>query len=108
VDWWCLDSRGASSGILFMWDKKVVEKIDECVGGVYTMAVTFRNVEDHFTWAFAGVYGPNFDRYRRLLWDKMANMLSWWNLPWCVVGDFNVTRFPSERLGEARSCPAMM
>jgi hypothetical protein len=54
VDWWCLDSRGASSGILFMWDKKVVEKIDECVGGVYTMAVTFRNVEDHFTWAFAG------------------------------------------------------
>jgi hypothetical protein len=22
VDWWCLDSRGASSGVLIMWDKK--------------------------------------------------------------------------------------
>ncbi len=34
-------------------------------------------------------------------------MINWWNLPWCVGGDFNVTRFPSERLGDARRCPTM-
>jgi hypothetical protein len=31
-----------------MWDRRVVEKIDEC-GGEVSSAVTFRNVEDHFT-----------------------------------------------------------
>jgi hypothetical protein len=41
-----------------MWDKKVVEKVDECVGD-YTLAVSFRNIVDQFVWAFAGVYDPN-------------------------------------------------
>jgi hypothetical protein len=30
---------------LLMWDMRVVEKIDECVRE-FTLAVTFRNVED--------------------------------------------------------------
>jgi hypothetical protein len=38
------------------------------------------------TWAFAGVYGPNFDRDRRLLWDELADLISLWNLPWCILG----------------------
>jgi hypothetical protein len=54
VDWCYLASRGASYGILLMWDGRVVEKIEACV-----VACSFRNVEDNFTWAFAGVYGPN-------------------------------------------------
>jgi hypothetical protein len=40
------------------------------------LSVKFRNVEDHFTWAFAGVNGPNFDGDRRLLWDELAGMLN--------------------------------
>jgi hypothetical protein len=28
-------------------------------------------------------------------------------LPWCIRGNFNVTRFPSERFGKARLCSAM-
>ena len=26
-------------------------------------------------------------------------LYSWWNLPWCVGGDFNAIRFPSKYLG---------
>ena len=60
MDWCCVDSIGASGGILIMWGNRVVEKVEECVGD-YSLVVTFRNVVDRAVWAFAGVYGPNFD-----------------------------------------------
>ncbi|XP_059436099.1 uncharacterized protein LOC132169027 [Corylus avellana] len=63
VDWCCLDSSGASGGILIMWATRVVEKIDVCIGE-FTIAVSFKNVVDLSVWAFAGVYGPNLDRDR--------------------------------------------
>ena len=55
-----------------------------------------------------GVYGPNSNCDRRYLWEELARWLSLWNLSRYIGGEFNVTRFPSERLGEARFCPAMM
>jgi hypothetical protein len=57
VDWCCLDSKGALGGVLIMWDRRIVEKIDECMGE-FSLTVTFRNVDDHFTWAFAGALIP--------------------------------------------------
>jgi hypothetical protein len=54
VDWWCLNSRGASGGVLIMW-----------VTSLWLSPL--ENVEDNFTWAFAGVYGPNSNRDRGLL-----------------------------------------
>jgi hypothetical protein len=71
----CLDSSGASRGILIMWDKRVVEKVDVCVGDL-TLAVSFRNVADLFEWGFAGVYGPNSSIDRRGLWDELSRILS--------------------------------
>jgi hypothetical protein len=50
---------------------------------------------------------PNANGDRRFLWDELAGLLSWWDLPWCMEGDFNVTCFPSENLGEAHFCLAM-
>ena len=84
-------------GVLVMWDRKVVE-IKEAVGR-FSVTCRFKNVVDQFEWAFIGVYGPNFDRDKRLLWEELFGLCSWWNVPWCVGGDFNVVRFPSKRLG---------
>jgi hypothetical protein len=36
-----------------MWDRRVAEKIDECVE--FTLPCSLRDIEDHFTWAFAAV-----------------------------------------------------
>ena len=33
---------------------------------------------------------------RRFLWEELFSLSSWWNVPWCMGGDFNVVRFPSE------------
>ena len=89
-----------------MWDKKVVEKLDECVGD-YTVATSFTNVEDRYQWSFAGVYGPNTNTERRSMWDELVGLCSLWSLPWCIGGDFNFTRFPSKRLGGPSSSLAM-
>jgi hypothetical protein len=57
--------------------------------------------------AFAGVYSPNGDCDRCLLWDELAGLSCWWDLPWCIGGDFNAIRFPSERSGGRRISSAM-
>ena len=56
---------------------------------------------------FTGVYGPNSLRDRRLLWEELFGLNSWWNVPWCVGGDFNVVRFPPERFGSTSFTAAM-
>jgi len=106
VDWFYLPSSGASSGILLMWDRRIVEKFEAHVGE-FVVACSFRNCVDNFTWAFAGVYGPNLDPLRRSSWDELAGLLSFRDLPWCIGGDFNVIRFPCERSGVARISSAM-
>ena len=60
----CIASRGASGGIFLMWDRRVVEKIEEHVGKFY-VACSFKKIKDGFSWAFTGVYGPNLDGDRR-------------------------------------------
>jgi hypothetical protein len=106
VDWCYVAAFGAAGGILLMWDKRVVSRVDAVVGE-FVAACSFKNVVDGFAWAFAGVYGPNGDIDRRCLWDELAGLMSYWDLPWCIGGDFNIVRFPSERSGGRRINGAM-
>jgi hypothetical protein len=100
-------SNGASGEILLMWDRKVVSKVDECLGR-YVVACSFRNVEDGLVWAFAGVYGPNSNNFRRFMWEELAGLMSLWDMPWCIGGNFNVTLFHSERSGGASMRSAVL
>jgi hypothetical protein len=85
----------------------VVEKIEECVGR-FVVTCAFRCMTKNFDWAFAGVYEPNDDVERRGLWDELAGLMTIWELPWCIGGDFNVVRLPCERLGDSRQTQAMV
>jgi hypothetical protein len=98
VNWASLGSNGASGGILVMWDKRVVERVEEAVGTL-SISLKFKNVTDQFDWMFTGVYGPNIDTERAVLWEELSGIHSWWNATWCIGGDFNVTCFPTERAG---------
>uniref|UniRef100_A0A2N9HZL3 Endonuclease/exonuclease/phosphatase domain-containing protein n=1 Tax=Fagus sylvatica TaxID=28930 RepID=A0A2N9HZL3_FAGSY len=98
--------KGALRGILLMWDRRVVEKVDEAVG-LFSVSCKFRCVADQYDWAFLGVYGPQSDGDRRVMWEELFRLANWWDVPWCVGGDFNVVRFLSERLGADQFTPAM-
>lgn len=53
-----LPSKGALGGILVMLDKRVVEKVDECVWGILRW-LCFTNVVDRFQWSLSSMYDPN-------------------------------------------------
>ena len=107
TDWCYVPSNGTSGGILLMWDRRTVEKIEVCTVE-FVAAASFRSVDDDFVWAFMGVYDPNIDLDRKFLWEELASLISWWDLPWCISSNFNVTRFPSERSRNAHQSPAML
>ena len=73
MDWAYQASEGASGGIVLLWDKRAVEKIDS-VSGEYSLSCKFRNVGDNVEWVFSGVYGPNSDAARGILWDELAGI----------------------------------
>ena len=106
LDWLSMGSNGASGGILLLWDKRVLEKMDEAAGQ-FSLSCKFRNVYNQFEWIFTGVYGSNTDRERRALWEELTGIISWWDAPWCIGGDFNVVRFPSEKSGQGPYSTAM-
>ena len=90
LDWLYLGFIGALGGVLVMWDRRMVdrrmvEKIDKAVERFF-VSCKFKNVVDHFVWDFTGVYGPNSNRDRRLLWEELAGIHYWWNVPWYIVG----------------------
>ncbi|KAG2718513.1 hypothetical protein I3760_03G224000 [Carya illinoinensis] len=84
VGWCYLASSEASGGVLVMWNKRVVEMVEDCIG-LFSIAVTFKNIEDGWMWALAGVYRPDVDRERSYLWEEFAGLYSSWNLPWVFV-----------------------
>ena len=93
LDWKVLNSRGASSGVLVLWDKKVLQLLEAEVGN-FSVSCRFKNCEDDFCWLFFGVYGPSLMKEREDFWAELGAVRGLWSDPWCVAGDFNVVRFP--------------
>lgn len=96
VGWVFLPSSGGLGGILLMWDNRVVELLEECIGH-FIVACYFKNIEDGLKGAIVGVYGSNLDRDRCLLWEEFLSLYFLWDLPWSLCGNFNIIRFPSDR-----------
>ena len=83
------------------------------------MLARWNRVEDGFEWICTRVYGPNDDSIRynfwdeftyqkkKNLWDELKEVQQRWSIPWCLLRDFNVVRFPSEQLERSRFSSAM-
>jgi hypothetical protein len=101
VDWEFLPAVGSAGGVLLMWDNRVVEKLDAVVHD-FSVSCLWKSVSDGLVWVGTGLYGPTNDLLRRELWEQLRAVQGLWSHPWCVFGDFNAVRFPSERLGCSR------
>ena len=75
--------------------------------GYFSVSVQSQGVGDGFIWACFGVYGPNDNNLRGQMWDELIGIQQLWDVPWCYIEDFNIIRFPSERLGGSHLTPAM-
>ena len=106
VDWAVLEADRTVGGILLMWDKRVLDKVEVMVG-TFLVSVKWHWVGDGFIWACSGVYGPNENDERGHMWDGLVGIQQYWRMLWCCFGDFNIVRFPSERRGETRLTLAM-
>ena len=101
VDWVALDVDQIAGGVLMIWDRKALEKLEVMVG-YFSVSVQWQGVGDGFIWACFEIYGLNDNNLRGQMWDELIGIQQLWDVPWCYIGDFNVVRFPSERLGGLR------
>ena len=107
IDWEFLNANHTVGGVLLMWDKHVLEKHGSCVGN-FSVYCYWKGISIGFEWVGTGLYGPHDDDHRRELWDELQGIRNQWNYPWFTFGDFNVVRFPNERLGCSQVSPSMM
>ena len=42
-----------------------------------------------------------------VFWEELSGVCSWWDVPWCVGGDFNAVQFPSKCSGSTNFTTAM-
>ncbi|KAK4540324.1 hypothetical protein RGQ29_031849 [Quercus rubra] len=80
VDWVALDAVHTAGGILLMWDRRVLERKEVLVGS-FSVSVQWQGVGDGFLWACSGVYGPIDNSVRGLMWDELAGVHHYWNVP---------------------------
>ena len=81
-----------------------MEKLDSFVGR-FSVSCLWRGVSNGQTWVGTGLYGPTCDIARQNLWVELRDIRLRWVFPWCIFGDFNVIRFPNERLRCRRLTP---
>ncbi|RVX06568.1 hypothetical protein CK203_029506 [Vitis vinifera] len=78
LEWGALNSRGAPRRVVVVfWDNRVLQLVEMEVGG------------------------------KRNFFSEMRAIRGLWNEPWCVAGDFNMIRFPSEHSRGGRPSPTM-
>ena len=106
MDWAILEADRTAGGILIMWDKRILDKV-EVVVVTFSVSVKWQRVEDGFIWACSGVYGPNENNERGHMWDELVGIQQYWRIPWCCFEEFNIVCFPSEHRGETRLTLAM-
>lgn len=101
-DWVCLDVVGASGGILLCCNKRVLNIKDSWIGSLSVSALV-EDLNNNFSWIISSVYGSKDSNVRANFWSELHYIRGRWRGPWCIGGDWNIARYPTEKMGGARS-----
>lgn len=96
--WLDAPSEGRSGVLLCCWDDSKIKFLDSLVGH-YSINIICQMCDTKFECIFTGVYAPNSNNIdeRKLFWREIEEVISYWDLPWVLGGDFNEFRFTYER-----------
>ncbi|XP_074300458.1 uncharacterized protein LOC141631726 [Silene latifolia] len=101
-----VNAQGFSGGIWLYWKPEIVSVSTVTEHQQYITIEIARTGE--VPWFFSAVYASPDPTNRKELWSELENFAKSNNRPWLLAGDFNETRYLSERHGEdanmARRC----
>ena len=75
--------------------------------GRQSLTKKFTGVREEFNWHITAAYVDCSREIRKVLWEELKAIRERIVGPWIFCGDFNVTRYPSERTNCHRLTSAM-
>lgn len=96
--WLQRPSLGLSGGILVGFDGSKFDMLNSWIGQ-FTISIHFKNKIDHFEWIYTVVYGPVLSSKRTAFFNELSLIHSYGIDAWLLIGDFNLIRTRSEKIG---------
>ncbi|CAN1129256.1 hypothetical protein LINPERHAP2_LOCUS5114 [Linum perenne] len=106
LGWEVVKASGSRGGLMTVWEEGVVA-LENHWTGMFSLLTIFKNVSDDFVWALCNVYGPVYVEEEADFISELRDILLWWNLPVCMIGDFNMVRNTQEVASGYRSLNEM-
>ena len=96
--WISLNAEGSSGCILLCWNNRLFSMKDDfwCV---FSLSAVLEDKDNGCAWIISSVYVPIDRSLQSSFWCELDSIRRKWAGPWCMGGDWNITRFPSERSG---------
>lgn len=78
-----------------MWKEDKIS-VEESILGEFSISISF-SCDDYFSGWISGVYSPASNHRRDVFWQELEDLAGLSSDFWCLVGDFNVVRWTSEK-----------
>ena len=90
IGWAFVQAISKSRGILSMWEESKIS-VNEVLKDGYSLSIRCQTSCKKVCW-ISIVYGPTNYRERKHLWLVLQSLADYCEDPWCIGGDFNITR----------------
>ncbi|XP_035832700.1 uncharacterized protein LOC118481646 [Helianthus annuus] len=92
-----VDSSGLSGGLVSVWDKNLFDFSDSIKERNFIITRgKIKGTGQHIN--IANIYAPQDVQAKKVLWDRLLDVIEGSTGLWVLLGDFNAVRTPEERL----------